>query len=159
MKTYFMGVDPGATGAIAVIDEDNNLIVAEHLAEDIPAIANQFEAVLASCSGEVVFAVIEKVSAMPKQGVVSMFNFGMNFGSLQMALSCFLIPYELVTPQKWMKVAFDSGSGGKRIKTDKEASLNLARRLYPKAILKFKKNHGIADAIHMARYAKKNYEE
>jgi len=54
-------------------------------------------------SPKITHAWIEKVHAMPGQGVTSMFSFGENFGKLQMALTASKTPFERVLPTKWQK--------------------------------------------------------
>ena len=91
---------------------------------------------------------------MPGQGVVSMFNFGMNFGFIQGVLKAYRIPYELVTPQKWKK-EFSCTS-------DKNTSIEVCKRLFPKVNLKAtercKKDHdGMAEALLIAEYGRRHY--
>lgn len=98
-------------------------------------------------------AVVEKVGAMPGQGVVSMFKFGENFGMIQGILQAFGIPYELVTPQKWKK---EFG-----VTADKNTSIEVCKRLFPDVNLKrterCKKEHdGMAEALLMAEYARRH---
>jgi crossover junction endodeoxyribonuclease RuvC len=94
-------------------------------------------------------AVIEHVSAMPGQGVVSMFSFGQNFGWWLGMLEAFNVPTILVRPQAWQKAL---GVPKKAAKTDKP-SLDVARRLFPSVDLHRKKDHGKADALLLAYYA------
>lgn len=89
-------------------------------------------------------AVLEKVSAMPGQGVSSTFKFGASFGELKMALTAIEVPYTLVTPAKWQK------SLGCLSRGDKNVTKTRAQQLYPTAKL----THATADALLMANYAK-----
>lgn len=97
--SYFLGVDPGSSGGgIAFLDTSGDDIVtfqmkdltphdfAEHVREYQPTIAW-----------------VEKVHAMPKQGVSSMFKFGENFGGLQWSLAALGIRYGLILPSRWMR--------------------------------------------------------
>jgi crossover junction endodeoxyribonuclease RuvC len=95
---------------------------------------------------------IEKVGAMPKQGVTSMFNFGFSTGALHGIVATLGIPRYLVTPTKWKNNVL---SGTKK---DKEAAIDWCRRAYPDVNLlateKSRKPHsGMADALCIARYA------
>lgn len=145
-----IGIDPGNTGAIALLDGDSFVDVI-----DMPLMANgkkqQVNAVeLAKICSDFVArgahsAIVERVGAMPGQGVSSMFNFGMGFGAIQGVLSALQIPYRLVTPQKWKKAA---GLVGK----EKDNARTLAQQLYPAAPLGRKKDIGRADAILIARF-------
>src|SRR5690606_16808140 len=94
-------------------------------------------------------AYVERVSAMPGQGVSSMFNFGMGYGVIQGVLASLGIPYTLVTPQTWKKRA---GLAGK----DKDNARTLAQQLCPEAPLGRKKDIGRADAILIARFGGKD---
>ena len=104
-----IGFDPGNTGAIAVLTDEKEF-VAVH---DMPVMANgkknQVNAAEVAriineyASNQKCFVVIEKVGAMPGQGVTSMFNFGMGFGVIQGVVAARELPFVLVTPQKWKK--------------------------------------------------------
>ena len=97
-------------------------------------------------------AIIEKVHSMPKQGVVSTFKFGNNFGQWQGILSAMGIPYEEVTPQKWMKMFHPLP----KIKGDRKRRLKeIAKELHPE----IKVTLDTADAIVMAYYLKETYDE
>jgi len=141
----WIGVDPGKTGAIGIVDKLGNAEVYDY-PEDVDNCAAMMGMIVARL--DIVGGMIEKVSAMPGQGVTGMFNFGGNYFGWRMALACFHVPYELVTPAKWQKAMLDSGGG-----TTKERSLNMARRIFPGLELHFKKHDGRADALHLARYA------
>lgn len=91
---------------------------------------------------------IEKVGAMPKQGVSSTFIFGQNFGAWLGALAALQVPHIIVTPSKWQKSLLDSTPGD-----SKQRSLSMARRLFPGVELSRKKDHGRADALLLALYA------
>lgn len=95
---------------------------------------------------------IERVNAMPGQGVTSMFNFGLNYGWLLGQLDAYDIPYETVLPKKW-KAEF--GLTG-----DKTNSIEVCKRLFPKVSLlrteRCKKDDdGKAEALLMAEYARR----
>lgn len=141
----FIGIDPGKSGAMAAISRDGSVVFDF---EDPQGIA-----FLRLNRHEVALAALEKVSAMPKQGVASSFNFGANFGIWQGRLEALAIPFVFVTPQKWQKTVFDSARKGDR----KAMSLDLARRLFPAMAeeLKRKKDDGRADALLIAEYARR----
>ena len=91
---------------------------------------------------------LEKVSAMPGQGVTGMFRFGQNLGQWQGLLSGLQLPYTMVTPQAWKKQAG-------LIKSPKGASIILARQLWPENSEDFKyktADEGRAEAALIARY-------
>ena len=148
-----IGIDPGNTGAIAFLNDNLSFIDTV----DMPLMANgkkqQVNAaalakILECCDTADSFAYLEKVSAMPGQGVASMFNFGMGFGVIKGVLAARGFSYELVTPQSWKK---NAGLIGK----EKDNARTLAQQLYPAAPLTRKKDIGRADAILIARHGKK----
>lgn len=93
---------------------------------------------------------VEKVHAMPGQGVTSTFTFGKNFGGLLGAIAALSFPYRLVTPQAWKKVIL-AGTG----KT-KDDAIAYARRTYPDVPLilpRCRKPHeGICEALCIMEY-------
>lgn len=142
------GIDPGIGGAIAFVggvdlvfdmpvytaSKGNNQVNPYSLAEILRG-------------GELSLVVIEKVGAMPGQGVVSMFNFGKTAGIIEGVCSALGLRIELVTPQKWKSRL---GLIGK----DKDYSRTLAIQKYPGMAdqLSLKKHCGRADALHIAHY-------
>lgn len=142
----YIGIDPGQTGAMAAISPEGAIVFDFDNSEAL--------AFLRLNRAEVRLSAVEKVSAMPKQGVSSTFKFGTNYGIWQGRLEACGIPYILVTPQKWQKAVFDSGTRGK----DRKAmSIAMARRLFPDLSqdLRRKKDHGRADALLIAEYCRR----
>ena len=143
----YIGIDPGKNGGIAIIDSDGVIAFPfseERLLIELDGIAQEYECI----------CYLEHVHAMPKQGVSSTFNFGMNFGFIQGVLKAYEIPYELVTPQKWKK-EFSCTS-------DKNTSIEVCKRLFPyvnlKATERCKKDHdGMAEALLLAEYGRRHY--
>ena len=93
--------------------------------------------------------IVEHVTAMPGQGVTSMFNFGQSFGVIKGVCSALNIPIYFVRPLKWKKY-FDL------VKTNKDASRTKAIEIYPHISDKIsrKKDSNKADAILIASYFK-----
>ena len=91
--------------------------------------------------------VIEQVSAMPGQGVTSMFNFGQSFGILKGICSAMQIPMYFVRPAKWKKYF-------NLINSEKDASRTRAIEIFPyfSSNLSKKKDTNKADAILIANY-------
>ncbi len=110
-----------------------------------------YRCVLSDLRGEKAMCCLEHVSAMPGQGVTSMFHFGEGFGWLQGVLEAYEIPYELVRPQKWKKEF--------SVTADKNTSIEVCKRLFPGVNLipaGCRKEHdGCAEALLMALYAKR----
>jgi len=95
----YMGIDPGKSGGIAVVNGSRKSQSWKMPDTD----SGMWDCIHEACSGKGVFACLEKVHAMPGQGVKSMFTFGENFGKMKMALTAAAVSYELVTPQAWQK--------------------------------------------------------
>lgn len=150
----FIGIDPGKSGALAVLYTDENK---NHINHNLAVFdENDYIDILTECSKQNtnIICCLEKVSSMPKQGVVSMFSFGMNFGFIQGILSTLKISYELVVPSKWKKEF--------SVTSDKNTSIQVAKRLFPNVNLRrtdrCKKDHdGMAEALLMAEYARRKF--
>lgn len=150
MKTLFIGIDPGEKGGIACIDTESGICYTVPYNE---------KTLIDMCRDETwrgktehIMCCLEKVGARPGQGVVSMFNFGQNFGYIKGVLEAFGVPYQEITPQKW-KREFGLAS-------DKAKSTEVCRKLFPGIDLvatpKSKKPHdGMAEALLMAEYARR----
>lgn len=143
----YIGIDPGKNGGIAFINEFGEIIQLLPFSED------SLIQLIKNCSSDMK-CTLEHVHAMPKQGVSSTFNFGMNFGFIQGVLKAYGIPYELVTPQKWKK-EFSCTS-------DKNTSIEVCKRLFPNVNLKAtdrcRKDHdGMAEALLIAEYGRRHY--
>jgi len=147
----YIGVDPGGSGAIAAIDEDG-LIFAVHKNDATERDVWEFvKDVKAQTKGEC-FAVIERVGAMPGQGVHSMFVFGQSYGFLRGLLIAAEIPFVEVSPAKWQQ-ALGCPTRGKLSKTQHKNRLKAkAQQRWPHV----KMTLAIADALLLAEYARRN---
>jgi crossover junction endodeoxyribonuclease RuvC len=137
---HYMGIDPGYSGAISVIDERGNLLDTIKLKEtehDVADFVRKWDHLL-------MFALLEKVSAMPRQGVSSTFKFGTSYGFCRALLVCYKIPFETVTPAKWQQAM------GCRSKGDKNVTKSAAQRLFPR----IKVTHATADALLIGEHAR-----
>jgi crossover junction endodeoxyribonuclease RuvC len=149
--TLCIGIDPGLSGAVAILDQAGELVSVT----DLPVIrdlslawidGNELQSIiLGALQGRTAGAIIERVSSMPGQGVASSFQFGVGFGSVLSVLQALHIPLEFVTAAVW-KRSYGLGK-------DKHASLHKARLLYPAAELHLAKHHGRAEALLVARYS------
>lgn len=140
----YIGIDPGKGGALCVLGEDGTVAVSFD--------REAYIELLAGVEGKNAVCCLEKVGAMPGQGVTSMFSFGENFGFIQGVLEAYHIPYELVRPQKWKKEF--------SITADKNTAIDVCKRLLPCLCLKRtekcrKDDDGIAEAALMAVYARR----
>ena len=149
-----LGCDPGQTGAIAAYD---GTIITGLI--DMPTMTRLYGSgrqvdpytlateILDLCAGRDAVAIIEAVSAMPGQGVSSMFRFGESVGVVLGVLGALQMPVRRATPQRWKKSA---GIAGR----DKDAARSLAIQLHPEVadMLTRKKDCGRADSILIARF-------
>jgi len=87
---------------------------------------------------------MEQVHAMPKQGISSTWNFARAVGVISAVCELTNYPFHLVSPQKWKKHF--------GLTADKNEALDLARKLFPKAPLKLKKDINRAEALLIAEY-------
>ncbi len=149
MKTLFIGIDPGNAGGIAYIDTECGIAGTEPYSDkgliDLCKDVRQTSKVVCC---------LEKVGAMPGQGVTSMFNFGKSVGYIKGVLEACGIPYQEVTPKKW--------KGEFSLNSNKAASAEVCNRLFPDINLlptpKHKKPHdGMAEALLMAEYARRKF--
>ena len=159
---YFMGIDPGKSGGIAVINIRDNLVSVTPMIFDGKFIDfhKMAQWIKAHCGyginqanaiGSTIVA-IEKVNAMPGQGVVSMFSFGTSFGGMLGILAALEIPTIMVPPQRWKKFTLADTD------KSKEAAITFCTMAYPnvnlRATERSKKPHsGICDALCIAYYA------
>jgi crossover junction endodeoxyribonuclease RuvC len=94
-----MGIDPGQSGGIALIRGTGKVLILETM----PSTERDIWLLLKSLEELPHKVYIEKVHAMPQQGVSSTFKFGVGYGGLRMALTAAGIPFDEVTPQLWQK--------------------------------------------------------
>ena len=135
-----IGIDPGKSGAIALLRD-------RHTPETFKLTGTEADIAefLEHCKSERCFAYIEKVNAMPKQGVSSTFKFGMSYGFLRGLLIAMKIPFEEVLPRRWQQYL------GCLSKGDKNVTKAKAQQLFPE----IKIIHAIADALLIAEYGRR----
>lgn len=155
----YIGVDPGQKGGIAVV-ENNNVVFCTEMPSTERDIWEVFQEIREQTNGfNNLVAMIELVHSMPKQGVASSFKFGLNYGLVRMAIVASEIPFEEVSPQKWMK-AMGINHQGMEKKEGKELLLKKAQQLFPKLPLwKEPRSKGrqlaVCDAILLAEYCQR----
>ena len=145
-----MGIDPGLSGALAVIDADGPYVA--HLLMPTIKLGKRNRVNGAAVaefvrdqSPDAVF--LERVSSMPGQGVASCFSFGHSAGIVEGVTTALGIPLTLVTPQAWKK-------GAGLIGSEKDAARARAVQLYPTVsdLALKSKGQAIADALLIARH-------
>lgn len=145
-----LGIDPGLSGAAAVLSIEGDLLDVF----DLPVIGEGKQARIDSANLGALLrattphrAVIERVGAMPGQGVSSMFRFGEAVGTVSGILGALAIPIERVTPSRWKRDL--------RLCSDKEAARLRAIERWPKFAAEFarKRDHGRAEAALIGLWA------
>jgi len=139
-----MGIDPGWSGGIAIIDNEGKASAkgfTKLTEKDIYEIMYE-KADYQFDTHSVKMCYIEKVHAMPQSGRASMFKFGHNYGFLRGVLTALYIPFTEVSPLKWQTFL------GCRTGGDKNVTKRRAQQLYPS----LKITHAIADALLIATY-------
>ena len=157
-----IGIDPGISGAICFFEngEIKDIIDMPLMAEgkknkrqiNGSQLYNEIIERIKNVSKKDIFVVVEKVSAMPGQGVTSMFNFGQSFGVIKGICSAMQLPIYFVRPAKWKKYF-------NLLKTEKDASRSKVIEIFPyiSAKLSRKKDSNKADAILLASYFENSY--
>ena len=152
-----IGIDPGISGSICFFEDGKILEVIEMpvMTEgkknkkqvNGAQIYNEFLKKINKKKDDEVRVVIEQVSAMPGQGVTSMFNFGQSFGILKGICSAMQLPMFFVRPAKWKKYF-------NLINSQKDASRTRAIEIFPyfSTQLSKKKDSNKADAILIASF-------
>jgi len=157
-----IGIDPGISGSICFLDNGKVLDVIEmpimtdgkknkkqvngsQVYNEISKRIKQFEK-------NQIRVVIEHVSAMPGQGVTSMFNFGQSFGILKGICTAMQLPMYFVRPAKWKKYF-------NLLNSEKDASRTRAIEIFPyfSSQLSRKKDSNKADAILIASFYYETY--
>ena len=156
-----IGIDPGAQGALALLDADRNTILE---CEDMPAhditVAGKkrksvdphgLARIFHAWGPQADYAVLEQVASMPKQGVASTFAFGRAAMAPEMGLACFNIPMHLVRPNVWKRVMQCPG--------DKDDARRRASQLLPHntGLWPAKKDADRAEAALLALYGARVY--
>lgn len=140
-------VDPGLEGAFAVLGLNDEFVTARELPRFEKKTLNGVALANIVCEFAPQFFVIEHVGPMPKQGVVSVFTFGLACGTIAGVACGAGVPISYVRPNRW-KAHFRLNGRGK------DASRQCAIQLFPEAAssLVLKRHHGRADAILLARF-------
>mgnify|MGYP001452791995 CR=1 FL=1 len=152
-----IGIDPGISGSICFFQDGKIIDVVEMptMTEgkknkkqvNGSQIYNEICKITKDIEKQEIRVVIEQVSAMPGQGVTSMFNFGQSFGILKGISSAMQLPVYFVRPAKWKKYF-------NLINSEKDASRTKAIEIFPyfSSRLSKKKDSNKADAILIASF-------
>ena len=157
-----IGIDPGISGSICFFEDGKILDVInmptmtdgkKHKKQvNGSQIYNEISKRIKKTGDQNIRVVIEQVSAMPGQGVTSMFNFGQSFGILKGICSAMQLPMYFVRPAKWKKYF-------NLINSEKDASRTRAIEIFPyfSSELSKKKDSNKADAILIANFYYETY--
>ena len=157
-----IGIDPGISGSICFFQDGKIVDVVEMptMTEgkknkkqvNGSQIFNEISEKIKKLDKKEIKVVIEQVSAMPGQGVTSMFNFGQSFGILKGICSAMQLPMYFVRPVKWKKYF-------NLINSEKDASRTRAIEVFPyfSGQLSRKKDSNKADAILIASFYYETY--
>ena len=159
-----IGIDPGISGAICFFEngEVKDIFDMPTMADgkknkkqiNGPQFYNEISSRLKNYSKRDIFVVIEQVSAMPGQGVTSMFNFGQSFGVIKGICSAMQLSTYFIRPVKWKKYFG-------LIKSEKDASRTKAIEIFPyiSSNLSKKKYANKADAILISSFFQNTYKK
>ena len=157
-----IGIDPGISGSICFFQDGKIIDVVEMptMTEgkknkkqvNGSQIFNEISDRIRKLDKKDIRVIIEQVSAMPGQGVTSMFNFGQSFGILKGICSAMQLPLYFVRPAKWKKYF-------NLINSEKDASRTKAIEIFPyfSGQLSRKKDSNKADAILIASFFHETY--
>lgn len=154
-----IGIDPGLSGAVGFLKDGQFLSVADistslrgrgSVKYEIDAAG--LRRAICDCRerhpGRAMEVALERVNAMPGQGVSSVFSLGDSYGVCRAVVASLNLSLHLVPPAKWKKYF--------NLDSDKEKSRALAIHLFPEAPLELKKHVDRAEALLIARYLWEN---
>jgi hypothetical protein len=158
MSNFYLGIDPGKNGGIALVNYRGKVI---HLVS-MPETLGDLDEALKTCSefaidGHTISGALEKVGGYIGKGQPgsAMFNFGKGVGHLQALLYAHEIPYEEITPQKWQKAIGVSSKKEKETGTQwKNRLRGVAQKLFPRQKITL----ATADALLIAEYLRRKHE-
>ena len=161
---FIIGIDPGISGSICFFQDGkiNDVVEMPTMTDgkknkkqvNGSQIFNEISNRIKKIDKKDIKVVIEQVSAMPGQGVTSMFNFGQSFGILKGICSAMQLPMFFIRPAKWKKYF-------NLINSQKDASRTRAIEIFPyfSTQLSKKKDSNKADAILIASFYYETYQK
>lgn len=149
-----VGIDPGLTGGLAVLDRQGRVALVETLpslqrGRGKGRVSRELDAaglthLLRPYAPDIRLALVEAVASRPGQGVASVFSLGHSLGLIHGVLGALGIPWQPIAPSAWKRAM--------KLDGDKEAARAMAARLFPSIPLHRKADHNLAEALLIARY-------
>lgn len=152
MVDYFTGIDPGKKGGISVLDPDGKIFCSYEMPLTEKKEIDIFKIYKLWPMAADSFCLIEKSQAMPRQGVVSTFNYGKEYGQIIAILIIMKIPFKEIRPQTWKKEF--------NLNNKKLDSLAVASELFPDQNFftdRMRLMDGKAESLLIAEYARRKY--
>ena len=160
-----VGIDPGITGAVMVMDENGGLqralrtpilLVKGKKVYDLQLMREVLRGANyeADKEGGTVMVGIEKVHSLPRDGRVGAFRFGTGYGMWLGLLSGLFLPYKEVTPQRWQARMLAGYPRGEQTKT---SAVVVSKGLWPHIPIQVKADWGMADAALIAEYTRREH--
>lgn len=158
MSARVLGIDPGAGGGIALLVGDQLKAVLDMPAlvvrrgkRDVRQVDAHLLAGVIRRTLPLDMVYIERVGAMPGQGVSSMFAFGRAAGVIEGVLAGLGVPFDFLSPGHW-KAAMN-------VSASKDASRHKAIMLWPQWSIEFSraKDDGRAEAALLGLYGARKY--
>lgn len=163
MEKFIIGIDPGKSGGIVMLDECGSVEscvkmpeTPHDLYEHLARLVSHAASCVSEMSEPMVYVYIEKVGGIPGQAASSAFSFGVGCGHLEMALIALKLKTNYITPQKWQKM-YQVGSSSITKSTAAEKKAHKLK-LKAKAQLLFpgqKVTNANCDALLIAEYGRK----
>lgn len=145
----FIGIDPGKNGGLVAINGKQLRVTP--MPDDEYGVWAWFSEIIEEHDPTDCVACIEEAHAYPGQGVCSMFQFGMGYGGLKMALSVSGIPFSIIKPKKWMGELGLLTTKKLTYRERKKRNHQRVRQLFPKLNVE----EEVADAILIAEYTRR----
>jgi crossover junction endodeoxyribonuclease RuvC len=148
-RKCYLGIDPGKRGGLGLLKPDGTALLATRMPEDKVRILDVISRLKQEYAGLIM--IVEQSQPMPKQGIVSSFNYGRHFATFEDAALLLKIPYHTITPAVWKRAM--------QLTKDKNDSFAACRKLFPTVNLipqGCRKQHdGIAEALLIAEYGRR----
>ena len=155
-RAVCVGIDPGVTGGVAILDAETGALVQAIRTPVLPIpgkkeydLQGMRDVLDAVC---IRLVTIEKAGARPTDGKVGLFSYGCGYGMWLGLMAALGIPYIEVPPQRWQSKMLAGLPRGPKIKA---SAMRAAKSLFPTLPVRVKADNGIADAALIAEYGRR----